>query len=113
MNSRRHFLFKLAASAAVPALICQRALAQDATKPAKLEETDPTAMALGYKEDTGKVDAAKYPQHKSDQKCANCMLLVPKDGEAFAPCNAFGGKLVAVGGWCAAYAKKPDAAPAK
>jgi len=112
MHTRRHFLAKLAATAAVPALF-QRALAQDAPAPAKLAETDPTAAALGYKEDTTQVDAAKFPMHKPEQKCASCALLVPKEGAAYAPCNAFGGKLVAVGGWCAAYALRPGAAPAK
>ena len=60
MNSRRNFLFNLAVSAATPALLCGRALAQT-PPPVKLEETDPVAMALGYKEDTTKVDAQKYP----------------------------------------------------
>lgn len=107
MNSRRNFLFKLAVSATTPALLCGRALAQT-PPPVKLEETDPVAMALGYKEDTAKVDGAKYPQHKSDQKCDGCALYTGKAGDATGPCSAFGGKIVTAGGWCAAYAKKPD-----
>jgi hypothetical protein len=107
MNSRRNFLFKLAVSATAPAVLCGRALAQT-PPPVKLEETDPVAMALGYKEDTTKVDAAKYPQHKADQRCDGCALYTGKAGEASGPCSAFGGKLVTAAGWCAAFAKKPD-----
>lgn len=110
MNSRRKFLFKLAVSAATPALLCSRALAQT-PPPVKLEETDPVATALGYKTDTTKVDKQKYPQHTDEQKCSACALYTGKAGEAEGPCSAFGGKIVTAGGWCAAFAKKPE--PAK
>jgi hypothetical protein len=110
MNSRRRFLFKLAVSTAMPAALCGRALAQT-PPPVKLEESDPVATALGYKEDTAKVDAAKYPMHKPDQKCESCALYTGKAGEASGPCSAFAGKIVLAAGWCAAYAKKPE--PAK
>lgn len=112
MNSRRNFLFKLALSATTPALLCSRALAQD-TPPAavKLEESDPVAVALGYKDDTTKVDAQKYPMHKPEQTCDKCALYTGKPGEASGPCSAFGGKIVTAAGWCAAFALKP-AAPA-
>ncbi len=111
MNTRRHFLTKLVVSAGMPALLCGRAFAQTPAPPVKLEESDPVATALGYKEDTTKVDAAKYPQHKPDQKCSTCALYLGKAGEASGPCSAFGGKLVLEGGWCAVFAKKPE--PAK
>lgn len=110
MNTRRHFLRSLMITAGAPALLTARAFSQDA--PAKLEESDPTATALGYKEDTTKVDATKYPMHKAEQKCVDCVLYTGKAGEATGPCSAFAGKLVTAAGWCAAYAKKPDAAPA-
>lgn len=109
MNSRRNFLFKIALTAGTPALLCGQAFAQ--APPVKLEENDPVAMALGYKEDTTKVDAAKYPMHKPEQRCDGCALYTGKAGEASGPCSAFGGKLVTAAGWCAAYAKKPE--PAK
>jgi hypothetical protein len=109
MNSRRHFLSKLALCAGTPALLCGQAFGQ--APPVKLEENDPVAMALGYKEDTTKVDAAKYPMHKAEQRCDGCALYTGKAGEASGPCSAFGGKLVTAAGWCAAYAKKPE--PAK
>ena len=114
MNSRRHFLLKLAATATAPVALGGRLLAQDTPPPVKLEETDPVAIALGYKMDTTKVDQTKYPMHKPEQKCADCALLVPGTPVAdFMPCTAFQNKLVAAGGWCMAYAKKPEPAAPK
>lgn len=117
MNTRRNFLTQLAVSAAVPALFVGRAFGQAPAAPpaVKLEEADPVGTALGYKEDTTKVDAAKYPMHKPDQKCSGCALFLGKPGEASGPCSAFGGKLVTAGGWCSVFAKKPEApaAPAE
>lgn len=108
MNTRRRFLTRLVASAGMPALMCGRAFAQTTPPPVKLEESDPVATALGYKEDTTKVDAVKYPLHKPDQKCLGCALYLGKPAEASGPCSAFGGKLVTAAGWCAVYAKKPE-----
>lgn len=107
MNTRRHFLLKLVATASAPALLCGRAMAQT-PPPVKLEESDPQATALGYKEDSTKVDGQKYPQHTNEQTCAGCALYTGKPGEASGPCTAFGGKLVTAAGWCAAFAKKPE-----
>jgi hypothetical protein len=63
-------------------------------------------MALGYKEDTTKVDAKKYPKHDKAQKCSNCQLYTGKAGEAYGPCSIFPGKAVAANGWCTAWVKK-------
>jgi hypothetical protein len=111
MNTRRNFLSKLVFSVGTPALLCSGAFGQvPPPPPVKLEEADPAAVALGYKEDTTKVDAAKYPQHKAEQVCSGCALYQGKAGEATGPCAAFGGKLVTAAGWCAVYAKKPQTA---
>lgn len=114
MNSRRHFLYKLAISATAPATLSGRLLAQDTQPPVKLDEADPVAVALGYKLDTTKVDQMKYPQHKPEQKCSGCALVTPGSPAGdFVPCTAFQNKLVAANGWCMAYVKKPEApAPA-
>jgi hypothetical protein len=114
MNSRRHFLYKLAISATAPAALSGRLLAQETPPPAvKLDEADPVAVALGYKMDATKVDIAKYPQHKPEQKCSNCVLVTPGSPAGdFIPCTAFQNKLVAANGWCMAYVKKPDPAEA-
>jgi hypothetical protein len=105
MNNRRRFLCHIVACASAPALFATRAFAADA--PGKLEESDPVAAALGYKEDTTKVDAAKYPNHKASQRCDGCALYTGKAGDATGPCGAVGGKLVTAGGWCAAFVVKP------
>lgn len=105
MNTRRTFIAKIATLAATPALLCNSVFAQ--APPVKLEESDPTATALGYKEDTSKVDGTRYPQHKPAQKCSGCALYQGKPADANGPCGAFGGKLVTAGGWCAVFAAKP------
>jgi High potential iron-sulfur protein len=108
MNTRRNFLSKLAVSAALPAVWCGQAFAQTPPPPVKLTETDPMAVALGYKEDTTKVDAAKYPRHKPEQRCDNCVLYSGKPGEASGPCSGFAGKIVTAAGWCSIWVKKPE-----
>lgn len=89
-------------------MLASRALAQS-PPPVKLEETDPVAMALGFKFDTTKVDGTKYPMHRVDQKCVDCTLYQEKAGETSGPCTTFANKLVPAAGWCVAYAKKPPA----
>jgi hypothetical protein len=74
---------------------------------AKVSEKDPTAVALGYLEDAKKVDATKNPNYKPGQDCANCVQLVGKEGDAYRPCNVFGGKQVAAKGWCKVWTLKP------
>ena len=108
MNSRRTFLLRLVASAGTPALLGSRVLAQAPPPPVKLEESDPIAMALGFKLDTAQVDAKKYPQHNVGQKCSGCAVYRAKSGDTLGPCLAIGNKLVPAGGWCVAFAKKPD-----
>ena len=71
----------------------------------KLAETDPQAVALGYKEDTTKVDAKKYAQHTADQKCSNCQFWQGAATDAWAGCSMFGRKQIAATGWCVAYKK--------
>lgn len=72
----------------------------------KLAEDDPMAVALGYKEKTADVDAAKYPTHTKEQVCVDCVLYQGDDPE-WGACGAFSNKLVAGQGWCQAYAAKP------
>lgn len=72
----------------------------------RLAETDAQGSALGYRENTAKVDSKKYPRHAASQKCSNCQLYTGKAGEAFGPCSIFPGKVVAAEGWCSAWVKK-------
>ena len=102
MIDRRQFVIHVSATGA--ALFAGQALAQ-APLPL-LAETDPQAAALGYKADTTKVDAAKYPKHAAAQNCANCALYQGKATDAAGGCPLFAGKQVAAKGWCSAWAKK-------
>ncbi|MEJ2769667.1 high-potential iron-sulfur protein [Mycetohabitans sp. B46] len=64
------------------AALSRRALA-DAPK---LQETDSTAQAFGYKTDAAKVDKAKYARYAAGQDCSNCTFYQGKPTDAFAPC---------------------------
>ncbi|CAN5758378.1 high-potential iron-sulfur protein [soil metagenome] len=101
-TNRRFFLMQVAASST--ALAAAHVMAQPA--PAKVDEKDPQAAALGYSSDTTKVDVKKFPKHTADQKCGTCQLYAGKPKEASGPCPIFGGKLVSANGWCSAYTKK-------
>jgi hypothetical protein len=98
-SNRRVFIFQAITTSA--ALLSTRAMAQ-----AKLDEKDPQALALGYLNDTTKVDGKKYPKHAPTQRCANCQLYAGKPTDAAAACPLFAGKQVAGSGWCTAYVKK-------
>jgi len=102
MTSRRQFVIKVLPAAAAFAGMSGNLLAQ----PAKLEESDPIAQALGYKHDATKVDKAKFPTWAADRKCNNCQLYAGKATDAWAACAAVGNKQVAGAGWCSAWVKK-------
>lgn len=117
--SRRNLLksIALAAGSAAAAQALVSAANAQAGKPAaapaatpKLDPKDPAAVALGYHEDATKVDAKKFPMHKANQLCSNCLQLQGKAGEAYRPCNLFPKKLVAEKGWCKVWVKKPGTA---
>lgn len=102
-TTRRIFLFQVAATgsaafAATPAPVAGPA--------PKLDEKDPTAVALGYVADTNKADQKKFPAHAATQKCNTCALYQGKAADAVGPCPIFAGKLVAAGGWCTSWVKK-------
>lgn len=67
---------------------------------------DPTATALAYFEDAGKVDPKAFPTYKPEQKCSTCIQLQGKAGDAWRPCTLFPGKLVNANGWCKVWVKK-------
>jgi hypothetical protein len=102
-TSRRTFLITSLGVASTFALSSRQALAADAPK---VTEADPTAQALGYKQDATKVDKARYARYEPGQACGNCSLFQGKAGDAWGGCPMFGGKQVASTGWCSAYNKK-------
>ena len=75
--------------------------------PPRVEESDETATALGYKHDTKKVDSQRYPKHSPAQTCSNCSFFQGGSSDEWAGCAMFGRKQIAAGGWCSAWAKKP------
>ncbi|CAD6545560.1 hypothetical protein LMG27952_04327 [Paraburkholderia hiiakae] len=99
--SRRRFMI-LAASVASTAALSNESRADAPV----LSESDPTAMALGYKADASKVDKTKFPHFQAGQTCANCQLFQGKPGAPNGPCATYGGKIVDAKGWCSAYVKK-------
>lgn len=101
-KSRRTFLVGGASLASAVGL-SRAAFAQ---APAKLSETDPTALGLGYKEDATKVDTAKFPKYAAGQTCSNCLFYQGKAGDATGPCQIFPAKVVSAKGWCNTYTKK-------
>ena len=108
-TTRRRFLkWAGASAAALPvagSLLQPRQAIGDEIK--HLDEADPAAKALGYREDTTQVDAAKFPQHKPTQDCGGCRYFQGKAGSEWGPCTIFAGKgSVHTKGWCAAYAAR-------
>ena len=100
MTRRREFMIQVSAGSAA-LLAGSFAMAAD-----MVAETDPQAGALGYKAESSKVDAKKFPTHKASQNCGNCALFQGKAGDKAGMCPLFAGKQVAGNGWCSAYAKK-------
>ncbi|OLL33626.1 High potential iron-sulfur protein [Burkholderia sp. SRS-W-2-2016] len=100
-SSRRTFLITSIGVASTLAL--SRQAFADAPK---VSESDPTAQALGYREDASKVDKAKFAKFAAGQDCGNCSFFQGKAGDAYGGCPMFAGKQVAAKGWCSAYNKK-------
>ena len=73
--------------------------------PARVDEADEAATAMGYRHDTRQVDGQKFATHSPDQHCANCSFWQGQPGDDWAGCSMFGRKHIAAGGWCAAWRK--------
>ena len=73
---------------------------------ANVDESDALAIALGYKSDTARVDATKYPNHAASQQCNGCKHFQGAATDASAGCTLFGGKAVAAKGWCSSWVTK-------
>lgn len=100
--SRRLFFFQSISGASLAALH-GTSLAQ---APTAVSETDPQAVALGYKVDGSKTDTKKYPNYTPSQSCSGCILFQGKATDTAAACAVFGNKQVSGKGWCSAWAKK-------
>lgn len=71
-----------------------------------LDPSDPTAKALGFTNDAGKVDKKAYPTYMPAQKCGTCAQYQGKASDATAACTIFAGKSVPQGGWCQVWAQR-------
>lgn len=101
--ARRQFIrYSLAASALPLAGISLVLRADDH----RLQEDDPTAIALGYKHDASTVDITKYPRRGTPegqkQFCHNCKLYQAGE-DGWGGCGIFPGKQVKAEGWCGAW----------
>lgn len=103
MTSRRTFVFRALPAALSLGIASRHGVA---AAPPRVEESDPTAVALGYRHDATKVDPKKFPKYQPGQICANCALYQGKASDPWAPCPALAGKLVNAKGWCTAWVKK-------
>jgi hypothetical protein len=105
--SRRSFLALAGITGAAALVGIRPALteAQGAQLP-HVTESDPTAKALGYVEDAGKVDKTKFPGYKAGAHCATCNFYQGKGSDEYGPCQIFPGKSVAAKGWCASHSPK-------
>ena len=107
-RSRRSFM-ALAGVTSAAVLVGVRptlGFAQGGAAAPHLAESDPTAKALGYVEDAGKVDKTKFPAFKPGAHCATCNFYQGKAGDEYGPCQIFPGKAVAAKGWCASHSPK-------
>jgi hypothetical protein len=103
---RREFFKWMAVIIATP-MTLSLVSTESSAAPANLSEKDPTATALGYRQDASTWDAKKYPKRSADQVCANCKLSQGgAAGAEWIPCTLYAGKLVNAKGWCAAWAKR-------
>lgn len=106
-NSRRTFFMQsLSCVSALSALALTHTAHAQAHAPTVVLETSEQAQALGYKADSTKVDAKKYPNRAADQSCSGCTLYQGKAGDSTGGCAVFGNNLVAGKGWCGAWTKK-------
>jgi len=95
-DSRRRFIkgVMISAAALQVAAVSRRSTAAELPR---LDESEPSAKALGYVHDAGTVESAT--RGGSDRVCATCRFYT-EPAEAWGPCTLFPGKSVAAKGWC-------------
>ncbi len=105
--SRRKFISttsRTLATIPVVAVLGEPAFGEQAGATAKLDETNPTAVALGYRHDANEVDVGRFAKRASEegkkQFCDNCLHYKSSDEEGWGPCAIFPGFAVAAKGWC-------------
>ena len=102
-SNRRTFVIQSVVGAGV---LASTRLAQAQAAAPLVQETEPQAVALGYKNEATKVDKVKFPKYADGQNCASCALYQGKPTDAAGLCPLFAGKQVSAKAWCSAWAKK-------
>jgi len=76
---------------------------------AEVDPQSPTAIALGYSTDHGRVDTTRWPKKAQDaqgkQRCQTCALFTRTDN-GNGVCSIFAGRQVAGNGWCNAWTRQ-------
>jgi hypothetical protein len=102
--SRRTFVIHNAAIASVLGTLASVRTAH--AQASLVQESDPQAVALGYKADASKVDTKKFPNYAASQSCSGCALFQGKPTDSTSACAVFNNKHVASKGWCGAWSKR-------
>jgi hypothetical protein len=102
MTTRRQFVLTTLPAAGFLLAAAERTFAQAV----HIEETDPVAVSLGYRNDATKVDSKKFPAYVAGRHCASCQLFQGAATDAWAACAVMGGKQVNAKGWCSAWVQK-------
>jgi len=71
----------------------------------KIDEAEASAVALGFRMDTNKVDKAKFPKHKATENCGNCIAYLGKPTDEWSECDLLPDRRVPKAGWCSSYVK--------
>ncbi len=79
---------------------------ENAAAATKIEESHPTAAALGYVHDADGAPKRLSADQKT-QFCDNCLQYMASDEDGWGPCALFPGFLVAAKGWCNVWVAKP------
>jgi len=110
--SRRRFISTTTGTVAtipVVAVFGERAFGEEAGATPKLDESNPTAAALGYRHDADDVDTDRFAKRATEegktQFCDNCLHYKTSDEEGWGPCAIFPGFVVAAKGWCNVWVK--------
>jgi hypothetical protein len=98
--TRRSFISKTASFCGI-SIVSNAVIAQ-----AMVNENDPQAMALGYKNDGTTVNIVKFPMYASGKRCGTCALFQGRAGDSSGKCPLFAGRQVSAFGWCNAYANR-------
>ena len=108
--TRRRFVAATTGGLAViPAL---NLLAQEGGATPRLDETNPTAVAFGYKHEADAVDTTRFPKRATDegktQFCDNCLHYKnAEEVDGWGPCAIFPNTVVAAKGWCNVWVAQP------